>query len=116
MLERIQNEAARIVTGATKIVSINSLIQETGWELSQIIGKSINFSCFIKQHHMSPDYLSSLIPATIGSTTNYQLQNSSLLTLHASFQLDFNSFLPSVMREWNELPEVTRDLPSIAAF
>ena len=31
-LEKIQNEAARIVTGATKLVSINSLIQETGWE------------------------------------------------------------------------------------
>ena len=39
-----------------------------------------------------------------------------LLTLHASSQLYFNSFLPSVIRDWNELPEVTRDLPSIATF
>ena len=31
-LEKIQNEAARIVTGATKLVSINSLCTETGWE------------------------------------------------------------------------------------
>ena len=31
-LEKIQNEAARIVTGATKLVSINSLKSETGWE------------------------------------------------------------------------------------
>ena len=31
-LEKIQNEAARIVTGATKLVSINSLLLETGWE------------------------------------------------------------------------------------
>ena len=31
-LEKIQNEAARIVTGATKLVSINSLLTETGWE------------------------------------------------------------------------------------
>ena len=29
-LEKIQNEAARIVTGATKLVSIDSLIHETG--------------------------------------------------------------------------------------
>ena len=28
----IQNEAARIVTGATKLASINSLLTETGWE------------------------------------------------------------------------------------
>ena len=65
------------------------------------------------QQQTSPDYLSSLVP----STTNYQLRNSSdLLTLHASSQLYFHSFLPSVIREWNELPEVARDLPSIATF
>ena len=31
-LEKIQHEAARIVTGSTKLVSIHSLLQETGWE------------------------------------------------------------------------------------
>ena len=31
-LEQIQNEAARIVTGATKLVSIQSLLSETGRE------------------------------------------------------------------------------------
>ena len=69
------------------------------------------------ENQMSPDYLASLVPPTIGSTTNYQLRNSSdLLTLHASSQLYFNSFLPSVIREWNELPEITRELLSIATF
>ena len=117
-LEKIQNEAARIVTGATKLVSINSLMQETGWEtLSNRRKKHKLFLFYKMQHQMSPDYLSSLVPPTIGSTTNYQLRNSSdLLTLHASSQLYFNSFLPSVIREWNELPEITRELPSIATF
>ena len=31
-LEKIQHEAARIVTGATELVSINALLSETGWE------------------------------------------------------------------------------------
>ena len=31
-LEKNHNEAARIVTGTTKLVSINSLLSETGWE------------------------------------------------------------------------------------
>ena len=31
-LEKIQNEAARTVIGTTKLVSINSLFLETGWE------------------------------------------------------------------------------------
>ena len=31
-LEQIQQEAARIVTGTTKLVSINNLMSEIGWE------------------------------------------------------------------------------------
>ena len=31
-LDKNQNEAARIVTGATKLVSINALLTETRWE------------------------------------------------------------------------------------
>ena len=31
-LTKIQNEAARIVTGATKLMSINALLTETRWE------------------------------------------------------------------------------------
>ena len=31
-LDKIQNEAARIVTGCTKLVSIVDLIRESGWE------------------------------------------------------------------------------------
>ena len=31
-LEKIQHEAARIVKGATKLVSISSLLSETRWE------------------------------------------------------------------------------------
>ena len=32
VLEKIQLEAARIVTGATKLVSLEMLYKETGWE------------------------------------------------------------------------------------
>ena len=31
-IEKIHNEAARIVTVATKLVSIENLLLETGWE------------------------------------------------------------------------------------
>ena len=69
------------------------------------------------QNNLSPDNMSSLVPPTIGNTTNYPLRNSAdLLTVHASSQLYYNSFLPSVIREWNKLPEDVRNLPSIATF
>ena len=47
-LEKIQNEAARIVTGATKLVSINNLLKETGGNYFLLEGKSINFHFSIK--------------------------------------------------------------------
>jgi hypothetical protein len=34
-LENVQIEAARVVTGGTRLVSINSLYKETGWETLQ---------------------------------------------------------------------------------
>ena len=117
-LEQIQYEAARIVTGSTKLVSINSLIYETGWETLLDRRKKPKPLMFYKmQNSLSPDYLSSLVPPTIGNTTNYPLRNfADLLTIHASSQLYYNSFLPSEIRDWNELPEDVRNLPSIATF
>ena len=117
-MKKIQYEAARIVTGATKLVSLNSLIHETGWETLLGRRKKHKLLMFYKmQNSLSPDYLSSLVPPTIGNTTNYPLRNSAdLLTSDASSQLYYSSFLPSVIREWNELQEDVRNLPSTATY
>ena len=57
-LEKIQNEAARIVTGAMKLVSINSLLLETGWETLASRRKKHKLTLFYKmQNGLSPDYL-----------------------------------------------------------
>ena len=47
-LEKIQNEAARIVTGATKLVSISSLLSETGWEPLALRRRKHKLTFFIK--------------------------------------------------------------------
>ena len=93
-LEKIQNEAARIVSGATRLVSINSLSLETGWESLSSQRKKHKLQLFFKmQNNLAPDYLSSLVPPTVGSTSAYPLRNSSNLhTLHAKTQLYFNSY------------------------
>ena len=100
------------------MVSVNSLIHETGWETLLDRRKKHKLLMFYKmQNSLSPDYLSSIVPPTIGNTINYPLRNSAdLLTIHASSQLFYSSFLPSVIREWNELQEDVRNLPSIATF
>ena len=77
-LEKIQNEAARIVTGATKLTSLQSLYIETGWEsLASRRQKSKLVHFYKMQNEMTPEYLSSLAPPTVGSTTRYRLRNES---------------------------------------
>ena len=77
-LEKIQNEAARIVTGATKLTSLQSLHIETGWESLASRRQKSKLVLFYKmQNEMTPEYLSSLAPPTVGSTTRYRLRNKS---------------------------------------
>ena len=117
-LEKMQNEAARVVTGATKLVSINSLYLETGWEPLASRRKKHKLLVFYNMvNNLSPNYLSSLVPSTVGNTTTYQLRNAANLhTIRANSQLYYNSFLPSVIRDWNELPDNVRNSPSKMVF
>ena len=117
-LRKIQNEALQIVTCAMKLVSINSLLLETHWETLASRRKRHKLTPFYKmQNDLSPDYLRSLVPATVGSTSSYPLRNASnLQSLHANSQLYYNSFLPSAVRDWNELPEQFRNSPSFSVF
>ena len=66
---------------------------------------------------LCPDYLASLVPVTVGSASTYPLRISSdLQTLHTNSRLYYTSFLPSAVRDWNELPEQTRNSPSFNIF
>ena len=66
---------------------------------------------------LCPDYLSSVVPPTVGNNTAYSLRNASdYKFIRSSTQLYYNSFLPSVVRDWNELPHTTRNAPCISAF
>ena len=74
-LEKILNEAARIVIGASRLVSIGNLLRETGWEkLSSRRQKHTRLLLFYKmQNNLCPEYLSSLTPTTIGNNANFNL-------------------------------------------
>ena len=70
--DKIQNEAARIVTGATKLVSINSFYLDTGWKPLASRRKKHNLLVFYNMvNNLFPTYLSSLVPSTVGNTTTY---------------------------------------------
>ena len=117
-LEKIQYEAARIVTGATKLASIANLLSDTGWEtLAARRQKHKQFLFFKMVNTLTPEYLSSLVPPTVGSLTPYPLRNGTdIQTIASSTQMYYNSFLPSAIRGWNEHSEETRNSTSISTF
>ena len=68
-LEKIQIEATRIATGSTKMVSINALNTETGWETLESRRYQNKLNLFYKMKSgMSPHYLTILIPPIVGNT------------------------------------------------
>ena len=70
-LEKIQIEAARIVTGSTKLVSIDALYTENGWETLESRRNKHKVTLFYKIN-----YLTTLIPPLVGSTSTYNLRNA----------------------------------------
>ena len=69
------------------------------------------------QNSLCPVYLSSLVPRTVGSAVSYNFRNAGdIQTVNTNTQLYYTSFLPSVIREWNDLPGEIQNANSIAAF
>ena len=117
-LGQIQNKAASIVSGATKLFSINSHLTETGWEtLSARRNKHTLTLLYKIRNNFYPEYLSSLVPTNAGLTVGYSVRNANdINTVNASTQLYFNSALLSVIRAWNELPSHVQDSHTLLTF
>ena len=107
-----------IVTGATKLVSLQSLYIDTGWEsLAARREKHKQILYYKMQNGLTPEYFSSLVQPSVGSTVRYALRNNSdLQTIPAKSQQYYKSFLPSATRLWNGLSEDKRNSPSMTTF
>ena len=67
--------------------------------------------------NLCPEYLSSLVPQTVNSISRYNLRNANdLQTVNARTTLYYNSFLPSTIRAWNNLPSEAQQLESVNSF
>ena len=76
-LESIQVEAARIITGATRLCSIEKLFSDLGWESLQSRRNKHKLIIFYKIiNGLTPEYLTDLVPPLIQKTTRYNLRNS----------------------------------------
>jgi hypothetical protein len=71
-LENVQIEAARIATGGTRLVSINSLYKETGWETLQARREHHNFFFHKMVNGLVPPYLSAIVPCNFENIHDYK--------------------------------------------
>jgi hypothetical protein len=117
-IEKLQNEAARVVTGLTKSVSLENLYMECGWEH---LADRRNFqkNCFMYKcyHGMVPSYISELIPPLIRDTNRYPLRNSENINIPYNRTLiSQQSCIPSSINAWNNLDTETRTSSTLGSF
>ena len=116
-LERLHRHAAVIVTGAFRNTSFVRLLSELGWdsldERSKLARLSLYKKMVLSNHAhkdnrvnevLVPEYLSSMIPQSVGDRAGYVLRNASKLdTIKTRLVSSYNSFLPKTTRDWNLL-------------
>ena len=117
-IEKIQLEAGRIVTGSTKLVEINKLYKELGrLKLSERRDLHKLFLFFKIDHGLAPLYLSNLLPPHVEDVTSYRLRNAeNYVGIHANTRTYADSFLPSTIQAWNNLPDSIRSSDTLATF
>ena len=117
-LDAIHIEAGRIISGATKLCSIEKLLVELGWDTLQTRRDKHKLIIFYKiTHGLSPNYLRDLVPPLVQETSNYNLRNANnIQTFASNTNLFYNSFFPSSVRAWNALPEETKQATTVSAF
>ena len=104
-LEKLQNEAARIVTGLTKSVSntLNRLYRECGSQTFQERRTNQKLKLMYKAvNGVVPSYISDLIPPSFANVSRYELRNSgNILRIRTRTSTFSKSCIPSAINEWN---------------
>ena len=118
LLEHVQYEAAKIVTGAMKGTSKQRLMQEIGWEdlkTRRAIHKLLLYFKIV--NNLCPSYLVDLLPLLVSERTNYSLRTASNYSIFASRTERYKrSFFPSTTSLWNDIGYDIRCLDSIGSF
>ena len=117
-LQRIQNEAARIVTGLTRSVSLENLYRECGWVTLEERPKQQKLIFMYRSvNGLVPTYISDITPPLVHETTDYPLRNQNNITIpFCRTEISRRSCIPSSITLWNALDEELRASPSLASF
>ena len=117
-LEKIQLEAARIVTGLTTFASKDSLYFETGWETLVNRRETRKLTTFYKIHNkLCPPYLFNCLSPVTSDVNSYNLRNNqNYVPFRCRLRTSAISFIPSTVSLWNNLDISIRNSPTLSSF
>ena len=117
-IESVQNEAARIVSVATKLCNIHTLLADLRWDTLACRRRKHRLTLLYKMKHgLTPNYLTHMIPNQ--SQDRYPLRNAEsihLPLLKVKAQQYASSFLPATIRDWNSLSPETQQADTVHIF
>lgn len=115
-LEKIHVDAMRCITGATARSNIANLYTDTQWySTKDRICNNIQTMMFKIKNNLAPNDLKVLIP--IPNVNNYNLRNKQALqNPFCRLQLFKRSFIPTGIRQWNNLAAEIKLLSTVHTF
>ena len=118
LLEGIQNESARIVTGAMKGTNRVRLLNELCWEDLKTRRFLHKLSLLYKIINcLTPSYLRDLLPPYVYQRSDHHLRSNENFTyIPTSTERFKKSFFPSVIAAWNELDNNLCNVESLLLF
>ena len=118
ILEKVQTEAARLVTGATARCSTENLYTEAGWEKLSLRRRLHRSTMMYKiMTGLAPQTLADKIPSRVEARTRYHLRNRTDLQTPVARLVSYSqSFYPTAVRLWNAFTSAIKDSPSVASF
>jgi hypothetical protein len=102
----------------TRSTSIRNIYKELGWlslENRRLYQRLI--VAYKVKHGLTPAFLNNIFPDTVGVATPYNLRNNNNFSvINTRTQLFRNSFIPSCISSWNDIPEFIRDSETLTLF
>ena len=97
---------------------MQKLYNEIGWETLDVRRRKHKLVLFYKMYNdIAPSYLSSLVPRPDQNALRYSLRNANnIRTIHSRTNQYYNSFLPAVICDWNDLPCSGRIVDTVDDF
>ena len=114
LLENMQLNMARVVTGARKGTSHELLYRETNWHTLSHRRDLIKLKTFIRiANGESPNYLRELLPRTFGSLRDNSRNPDNYLVPKTRTETFRSSFFPSSIRIWNSKNPEERTIENV---